>query len=327
MRVSFLIGGTEPAGLNQLYHLLKGHRDIVVPDSPQPEPNFFSKTLEYEKGAEYYHRRYFPHYEGDTCAGEKSGRYLWHPDTPKRIHTYNPAMKLIFILRDPVDRAYSNYRFNCLNGIETLNFANALEAETARMAKMSDDARWRDVQPFAYFDKGLYARQLERYCAVFPAENIYVMNNEALRRDPHNQILAVVRFLGLRAERYQRVDNAPEYPSFHVRSLVLQKTIRGLNRGFLERLLIKGRAGARPTLVERLALLNLSHERTHPHPKVAEAMRLRYEGDLLHLQRLVTFDISGWAGQGSRREPLNVVPNVTEPRVRSAPAGRDADGR
>jgi len=167
MRVAFLIGGTEPAGLNQIFHLLKGHHDIALPVSPSPSP-ISSPRPGVRKGEAYYHHRYFQHYEEGACAGEKSGRYLWHPDTPARIHAYNPAMKLIFILRDPVDRAYSNYRFNCLNGIETLSFANALDAETDRMAKMSDDARWRDVQPFAYFDKGLYARQLAALLCSFP---------------------------------------------------------------------------------------------------------------------------------------------------------------
>ncbi len=123
MKVNFLIGGTEPAGTNQLAFLLSRHGDICMPVNLQPEPNFFSKEVEYRKGAAYYHNTYFSHYRGERRVGEKSGRYLWHPQAAQRIHRYNPGMKMIFILRTPVDRAYSNYRFNCLNGIEFLDFA------------------------------------------------------------------------------------------------------------------------------------------------------------------------------------------------------------
>jgi len=134
------------------------------------------------------------------------------------------------------------------------------------------------------------------------------MGNEALRSDPRHQILDVLRFLGLQPERYQFPDDTPEYPSFHVRSLLLQKTLRGLNRSFLERLLIKLRAGVRPTLVEGLALLNLSNKRTQPHPQVARALRLRYDDELMRLRELVSFDVPDGSDTGRKRRLDDVVP-------------------
>jgi hypothetical protein len=294
-QVTFLIGGTEPAGTNQLYHLLGQHSDICLPASPQPEPNYFSKQAEFSKGHEYYHQLYFSHRGAQTVVGEKSGRYLWHPEAAARILQYNPAMKLIFLLRDPIARAYSNYRFNCMNGIETLDFARALEREPERTARMERDAKWRDIQPYAYFDKGLYARELKRYKRLFPADQILVMRSEELRAAPLRVVERSLAFLGLTSEGYCHADDGPEYPSYHVRSLYVQKLIRAVSPAFLEKMLIHKRASQSTGLLERLAQLNLSATKTAPSAEVVSQLTDRYRDEMQDLQPMVDWDTSRWS--------------------------------
>ncbi len=284
--VNFLIGGTEPAGTNQLAFLLARHPDVCMPVDLQPEPNFFSKDVEHAKGADYYHRRYFAHHRVETCVGEKSGRYLWHPSAAKRIHNYNPHMRLIFMLRTPADRAFSNYRFNCLNGIEPLDFEHALDAEERRCSTMRVDARWKDIQPFAYFDKGRYATQLRRYADLFPAERIHVLSNEQLRDDPSREIHRLLDFLDLEHQSCRLVDDAPRYASYHVRSRSMQRLIRRLNRPLLERAIMAKRSGQTPTLSQRLVQMNFVEKRTSPDPEVANRLNQRYADELATLRTI-----------------------------------------
>ena len=103
----FLIGGTEPAGLNFLATCLRQHPDVYQPPFLQPEPNYFSKRSEYAKPLSYYEDRYFYAWNGEKAVGEKSGRYLCIAGTAERIRSRLGDVKLIFQLRDPVERAFS----------------------------------------------------------------------------------------------------------------------------------------------------------------------------------------------------------------------------
>lgn len=292
MKVSFLIGGTEPAGTNQLAHLLGRHPEVCMPVALQPEPNFFSKDAEYVQGSAYYEARYFAHCRDQRCVGEKSGRYLWHPHAAQRIHAYNPDMRMIFILRAPADRAYSNYRFNCLNGIEPLSFDRALGAEARRCSGMRDDAFWKDIQPYAYFDKGLYARQLGRYLEHFAADRIHVLTNEALRDDAMGAVRRVLAFLGLSSTDYRDAEDAPAYTSFHVRSRRIQRLIRRTRRPLLERAIMAKRSGVRPTMAERLVQMNFTAKRTAPDAGVVARLNDRYADELAAVQRMTGINLT-----------------------------------
>lgn len=312
MRVNFLIGGTEPAGLNHLYELLRAHPDVCLPEKPQPEPNFFSKHLEYEKGINYYWQKHFSHYAGEQMVGEKSGRYLWHPEAAGRIFQYNPKIKLIFILRDPVQRAFSNYRFNCMSGLENLSFRTALRREDDRVAKMNLHRTWRDIHPFAYFDKGLYCRQLRRYLDLFQRDRILMIENVALRDNAGNSIREILEFLGLSTDRYVQPAEPAQYPSYHVRSRFVQSIFRIASKSLLEAAIVGKRSGQQSAFLHRLIHLNLSDQRPTLGSDLDQQLRDAYDGEMKELSPFVPFNIAHWFGQ-SNRHSHNLSPPPSPP--------------
>ncbi len=94
-----------------------------------PEPKFFLVDDEYRKGLEYYSRKYFAKAGGRQAVGEKSTNYLESSVAASRIREAVPAIKLVFAIRNPLERAYSNYLWSRKNGLETLSFEEAVERE------------------------------------------------------------------------------------------------------------------------------------------------------------------------------------------------------
>jgi len=294
VKFNFLIGGTEPSGLNQLYYLLRNHSDIFLPESPQPEPNFFSKDNKFSLGYQWYHNQYLKGYKQQQLVGEKSGRYLWHPDAPSRILEYNPDMKMIFILRDPVHRAFSNYRFNCLNGIESNSFEKAIEKEAEQTNRMADDPFWKDIQPFAYASKGMYASQLKNFFKVFDKKNIYITRNDYLSSNTEDEVKKILDFLDAEKSSYSIPLDAPTYPSFNVKSLFFQKMVRKLNAALLEETLMKYREGIKGSILNRIIGLNLDNSRPRIEGETELKLRELFHPDLSALNELINMDVSDW---------------------------------
>jgi hypothetical protein len=198
MLPTFIIGGTLPSGTGHLYGLLRQHHDVYLAPPMQPECNFFFKTNEYEKGLGYYEQRWFSGVRGERAIGERSSLLLFGDWAAERIARNLPATKLIFLLRNPVDRAYANYRFTALSGFETLSFEDALEQEKQRILEAHERGRfWGEIQPHAYFAKGLYHGMLMAYTTRFPAEQLLVMRSDELLRQQVAAMAKIFRFLGV----------------------------------------------------------------------------------------------------------------------------------
>lgn len=273
---TFLLGGTEPAGLNFLFSCLRQHPDVYLPPFLQPEPNFFSKSAEHARGLDHYRARYFHAWQGQAAVGEKSGRYLFSPEAPARIVAALPDVRMIFILRDPVERAHSNWRFTAQAGFEWLSFEEALEREEERTAADLASPRWREVLPRTYFRKGLYAEQLERYLALLPRERVLVLQSEALREDARPHLRRTFELLGVDPGFEVDLARTSDYPSCDVRSLRLQRLLRRLAPGRLDRAIMTKREGGPGSLVERLIHLNLSVKRAPLAPETRADLQRRY---------------------------------------------------
>ena len=197
MLPTFIIGGTLPAGTGHLYGLLAQHPEIYVAPPMQPECNFFFKTKEYEKGLSYYVERWFSGVKGQKARGERSSLLMSGAWVPERVKKSLPDVKLIFMVRNPVDRAYANYRFTALVGYEELSFEEAIEAEPRRMEEANKDPFWREVQPHAYLARGHYAAQLEGWYRHFPKHQIKVLRSDALLKNQGKALEDIYRFLGV----------------------------------------------------------------------------------------------------------------------------------
>lgn len=239
----FVIIGAQRCGTTSLFNYLTQHSD-VAPSCPK-EVHYF--TLYYDRGESWY-RSHFPlarqkdaaRRSGRSfAAGEATPYCLMHPHAPRRAADTIPEARLIVLLRNPVDRAYSHYHYEVEMGAETLSFEAALEAEEARISgeyrKLLEDEHYRsfNYQHYTYLTRGRYAEQLERWFACYRREQILVLKSEDLHRDPRGTLDTVTAFLELPAgdfsgfERHNRLRYRPMDPALRER---LGDVFRDANR-------------------------------------------------------------------------------------------------
>lgn len=160
-----------------------------------PEPKFFLIDDLYERGLPYYSQTWFDPLPDGAVYGEKSTNYLESLTACERIAKDLPNVRLIFLLRDPVERAHSNYVWSTRNGIETETFERALELESERERNVIPKFRY--SRPHAYFSRGLYAEMLRPWIARFPRKHILVLRTEDIAATPGSVATALHRFLGV----------------------------------------------------------------------------------------------------------------------------------
>ena len=192
-KINFLIVGTQKAGTTALTQFLAEHPQICL--AKTKEVHYFDNDSLF--GASYanhalYHQ-HFPDMAGYQCIGEATPIYMYWKAAPKRIHTYNPAMKLICILRDPADRAYSHYMMTRIKGTEYLPFSVAIRIEKIRRLRLPP----RQHRFYSYIDRGFYAVQIQRLFQYFSWNNMLFLKNEDLRFNHTATINRVCDFLGV----------------------------------------------------------------------------------------------------------------------------------
>lgn len=178
MLPQFLIAGAAKSGSSTLYHYLSSHPEVFMPD--QKEPAFFSKY--YNKGLNWY-ESLFAETQPGQVAGEATVEYMVNPDSAFRIAMDIPDVKLIFILRNPIDRAWSHYWHRVKNGEETRKFGDIL---------INDDVCEEYLVRY-----GLYYKSLERFYNLFDAKQIKVIILEEAKRDFPTVIKQIYSFIGI----------------------------------------------------------------------------------------------------------------------------------
>jgi hypothetical protein len=191
----FIIAGAPRTATTWLYALADCHPDIAMAKPVRPEPKFFLTDELYARGVRHYAQTWFAGLPADRTLGEKSTNYLESPMVAERMRAVVPQVKLIFLLRNPIDRAYSNYLWTRMNGLETEEFGRALELETEREASLPERLRY--ARPYSYFSRGLYAQHLRRFFDLFPREQILILRSEDVGTRPREVALACHQFLGV----------------------------------------------------------------------------------------------------------------------------------
>jgi hypothetical protein len=179
---TFIIAGAPRSGTTWLYHLLDRHPDVFMARPVRPEPKFFLVDELYARGLQFYVDTWFAGADAYPAAGEKTTNYLESARAAERIHADLPDVRLVFILREPAHRAYSNWAWSRMNGMETEDFETALGLEDERQQTL--DPKLRYARPHAYFSRGLYASMLQPYVDRFPAEQLLVVKFDSIVRDP-----------------------------------------------------------------------------------------------------------------------------------------------
>ena len=177
MHDHFVIAGAQRCGTTYLYRLLDEHPEIEMAKPLRPEPKFFLDDDRYPLGLPYYESQYFSE-AGTRLRGEKSTSYIESTIAAQRIKDTLPGATVIVVLRDPVRRAVSNYRFSVQHGVEDLSMTEALRAP----AREWDHDRF-SVSPFDYLARGRYVEYLERLTRYIAAEQVRVLVFEELVSD------------------------------------------------------------------------------------------------------------------------------------------------
>lgn len=221
----FVIIGTQRGGTTSLHAYLAAHPLVQLP--AKKELHFL--TDRHERGRDWYLGQFPRNLPAGTITGEATPYALFHPLSPARLHAAAPEAKLIVLLRNPVDRAYSHYLLERSRGDEPLGFAEALAAEPARLAgeeaKLRADPTYvsRTYNQASYLARGDYAAQLERWFAHVPRDRFLILRSEDLYREPAAIFTRVTDFLGLpRAESatfiaHNRSDGPPLDPALRDR--------------------------------------------------------------------------------------------------------------
>lgn len=192
----FLIVGAQKAGTTSLYNCLKQH-PAVLP-ARKKEIHYFSQF--YRKGLPWY-LEHFPKRENHQLSGEASPFYLFHPQSARRIAETYPDIKIIIILRDPVERAISHYDQQYRRGHEKLPMLQAFEEEAKRIAKgwekllRDEKTSASKLQQCSYLKRGEYLAQLQRYESYFPAAQIYLMESRDFFDHPLPSLRKLYEFL------------------------------------------------------------------------------------------------------------------------------------
>jgi Sulfotransferase domain len=240
MLPNFLIVGAMRSGTSSLARYLRAHPDVCM--ATQKEVRYFDRN--FERGVDWY-RAHFPCSQLNPAVGEATQTYMYDGKALERMASVVPGARLIAILRNPVDRAYSHYWLNRERQREPLEFREAIEAEPERIA--NGDLNQRLF--YSYLDRGRYARQLSRICELYSREKLHVILFDDLCSSPREAYQSICRFLG--------IDNAfipPNLgdvvnPYVSVRSVKVRNITRGLPRRFANAVgRINSRVGSYPPL-------------------------------------------------------------------------------
>ena len=226
------IVGAQKSGTTSLHRLLASHTDIFFPSSPQ-EIHFFDIEENYAKGLDWF-SALFSDRKNQSVVAQTSPLYMYMPNVPKRIHTVVPSAKIIFILRNPIDRAYSHYWHEIRFGYENLSFVDALEAEPQRIAK-NDEYR----RHYSYVDRGRYSQQILRFQELFQPTNLLVILQDELKSDVDSVLARCAKFLELDVSGFKleqntkREHNRAQIPRSHqlqqARPFLAKHNFRGLS--------------------------------------------------------------------------------------------------
>jgi hypothetical protein len=195
-----LVVGAQRSGTSSLYKYLGSHPDVAP--SIRKETDYF--TVRYAEGEKWY-RAHFP-LSGlaPTVSFEATPDYLLDPRAAGRAADLLPQAKIIAILRDPVNRALSQYEHNRRLGQEPLGFEEALEAEEGRVAgefdRLNNDPTYlaRPLRRYSYVTRGKYAKQLALWRQYYPEDQMLVLRFEDFVADAASVLGDVERFLNIR---------------------------------------------------------------------------------------------------------------------------------
>ncbi len=284
---NFVCIGAQKAGTTTLADILSAHPDMCIP--PIKETKFFLFDDDYQKGKSFYDS-YFSNYSGQQAVGEFDPDYMLFPFTAQRLKdTLGAELKIIVVLRNPADRAYSHYLMTKRKGLEPHSFIKALDEERNRQ----QDIKIRKI--YAYKERGMYGRQIEAYLQVFEKNNFlfleferdFLRNREETIRNvqaflgvPYHQLDVLVHSNEAGEPIHDTVNELVRKPNFAKRILKFLLPVKSLRKAMRKKVI----AGN----MQKASVAKLDSETRQT------LIREVFAEDILLTEKLTGLDLSGW---------------------------------
>ncbi len=296
---TFLILGAPKCGTTALAQFISSHPNVFV-TNPK-EPHFFDSN--YEMGLENYLKKYYSSWSTEHAAGEATPSYLIVPYVAKRIKECVPNAKLIVLLRNPIERAYSSWWMFRARGMEQLSFEETINYEIEQYAgddniesvftesSVKKNTRrikaGKEICERAYLCAGHYADHLTRFYQEFPQHNIKVIFSHQLRRNHEKSIRDIWNFIGVDMDEQIPDFNAVNEALGH-RAAPLLKTLQGLGLMQFRHLL--------PNSIMSFAKNKLSNMGSRPkmNAETRKVLLAYFTPHIEKLELLVDEDLSDW---------------------------------
>jgi hypothetical protein len=293
---NFIIIGAAKAGTSSIFRYLGQHPEIFTSTPKEPSFFLFDSTVPHFNGPgdEIFYRTVvadpeayaalFAKTQGKKAVGEASTNYLHDEHAARRIRDRIPDARLIVVLRNPIERAYSHYWMYRLAGRETEGFASALDQEEDRRAR-----HW--GSGWQYARTGYYARHIRRYLEFFPRERLSITLYEDFERDPISFMKSLFGFLEIDDDFVPRMN--------------VRYNVSGRPTSALTRFLLTSRHPVRQTLkdmIPRNVRVHLSARLRQKYlskppmpPECRDRLRTMYRADIADLEDMLGRSLAHWS--------------------------------
>ncbi|MCS3632495.1 hypothetical protein GGP55_003113 [Salinibacter ruber] len=280
MLPDFIIVGTAKSGTSTLAHHLRQHPDIYMPSA---DVHFFyeSGKGKWGNGVQWY-KEQFQAADSGQIIGEKTPTYSYLPSVAKRIHDVLPGVKLIWLFRNPIDRAYSNYwHVATYDGKEYLSFEQAIKREAKRSIGKK------------YLRRSKYCEQVGRYLEHFSKEQMHFIVFEELKNKPKSVLSDLLQFLDVDSDYAKKLKPDTKKNSTNIpRSILIN---------YISRCAVRKSPILRPVMSRIVRKLNqmLNRRWTPGYPEMDQELRERLEDHFKpynrQLERQTGLDLSVWS--------------------------------
>lgn len=296
---NFFIVGAAKCGTTSLASYLNQHPDIFIPDIKEPkffsvEDNKFPHNGVGDKTVDAKVIKTWDEYEAiykgakdEKAVGDASVDYLYFPKVAMRLYKYNPNSKIIIVLRDPVERAYSAYMHLVRDGREKMSFGEALNLENNRL-----NNNWEFF--WDYTGVSMYSQQVKRYMELFDCNNIMILLFENFTKNPGETIKNIFKFLdvsdniNVATNKIHNVSGAPKHRVLHFL----------LNKPNVYKSILKFFV---PPSIRKQLNLHITKKnlvKSNMSDKEQKILRDRLFDDVCVLQSLIKLDLSVWKSIG-----------------------------
>jgi hypothetical protein len=300
MKANFFIVGPPKCASSSLHYYVNQHPEIFM--SEIKETHFFGTYYDKDEIGSY-EEAHFTGSEAFPIRGESTPTYSFLPLVPKRLYDYNPDAKMVFIFRDPVDRAFSGWLMQNGTGVEKEDFPTAIDLNFKQQKELDFHAsdfelKWKRDQYLrknknkleirTFLEAGLYADQMKRYLEVFPAEQIHVVIFDDIRKDLDGVIKGISTFLG--------IDDSFVLKDKEVKNPYTTRRFTGLYRTFGAERLAKWAKVMPPFIQPMLRSVSKKKEVNKPKADDVTKARLReyFKESNLELSKMIGRDLSHW---------------------------------